>query len=177
MGVNSGSGSSSISIFGLQLFDPNLGPIQSPTPVPSISHLSSCGGSTLDLDPAPYAYLGCNFLTSVYGSLQFQSHLCLTLANVWGQLWIWIQLHMHIWVVLFDINLGCMPSLAPIPSMSHLKSWGINSGYGSSSTSIFGMRLFDLNLGSTPAAVPSMSHLSLLGVSTLDPDPYLSCTF
>ena len=49
------------SIFGLQLFDLNLGSTLSPASVPSLSHLRSCGGSTPDLDPTPDLYLGCTF--------------------------------------------------------------------------------------------------------------------
>ena len=43
--------------------------------------------------------------------------------------------------------------------------WGVNSGSGASSRSIFGLQCFDLNLGPTlvPALFTSMSHLSSLG--------------
>ena len=57
-----------------------------------------------------------------------------------------------------DPYLGCTfwgstLSLAPVPSMSHLRLWwGVNSGCRSSS--IFGLKSFYLNLGSTPSLSP-----------------------
>ena len=46
---------------------------------------------------------------------------------------------------------GSIPSLASVPSMSHLRSCG---GVNSICSSIFGLQLFDLNLGSTPYPQP-----------------------
>ena len=67
-----------------------------------------------------------------------------------------------------------IPTPAPVPSMSHLRSCG-----GVNSRSIFELQLFDLNLGSTSSLAPvtSMYHCtSCVGGSTLDldtaPDPY-----
>ena len=88
------------------------------------------GGST------PDPYLCFNFLTLIKGppQLQLWFHLCLTLGH-WGQLWIQIQLQIHIWVVHFYLNL--LPISALVPFMSHLSSLGVNSR--SSSRSIFGL--------------------------------------
>ena len=93
----------------------------------------------------------------------------------------------HIWVVLFDLNLGSTVTLAPVPFMSHLSSlwwWWVKSRSESSSRCKSGLYFFDLNLGSNLALVSSMSHLSSLwwwwGL-TLDPDPapnpFLGCTY
>ena len=55
------------------------------------------------------------------------------------QLWIWIQLHIHICIVPFDLNLweeerGLI--LAPVPFLYNLSwLWGVHSGSGSSSRS------------------------------------------
>ena len=102
------------------------------------------GGSTIDLDPAWDPYLGCTLWPEFRVHwVWLWSHLCLTLAHYGGQLQIWIQLQIYIWIVLFDLNLGSIPAPALVPSMSHLKSlwWG----------SIL-----------APALVPSLSHLSWL---------------
>ena len=75
--------------------------------------------STLVLDSAPDPYLGCTFEGQLH--LWLKSHLCLTLDHVEGQLQMWIQFQIHICVVPFQ---DCTPSLAPVPSMSHLISCG-----------------------------------------------------
>ena len=101
------------------------------------------------------------------------------------QLWILIQLQIHIWVALFDLNLGSTLALAPVSFMSHLSSLcGGQLHIWISSDPYLGCTFY-LNLGSTlvPAVVPSMSHLCWLwgGKSTPDMDPaphqYLGCNF
>ena len=65
-------------------------------------------------------------------------------VNFGGQFWIWIQLQIHVWVGLFDLNLGFSLVLAPalVPSKPHLTSLlGIKSGSRSCSRSIFGLYL------------------------------------
>ena len=78
-GVNSASRSRSI--FGLYFFYLNLESTPSLAPVSSMSHLSSSGGSTPDLDPAPDPYLGCTFDLNFGSNLSpaqgpSMSHLC-----------------------------------------------------------------------------------------------------
>ena len=63
------------------------------------------------------------------------------------QLWILIQLQIHVWVVLFDLNLQCTLNLTPVPLMSHLSSlcvW-VNSRSGSRLQIHIWVVLFDLN--------------------------------
>ena len=70
----------------------------------------SFGGSTPDLDPAPDPYLGCNFMTLIQGPplspapVPSMSHL----RSCGGQLRIWIQFQINIWVVHFDLNFHCI---------------------------------------------------------------------
>ena len=98
-----------------------------------------------------------------------------------------IQLQIHIWVVLFYLNLGS--TLALFPSMSHLSPlwwWWVHAGFSSGPISVSTQLIvwgltpapepylvctFDLHLGSAPAPVPSMSHLSSLcwGVNSRSP--------
>ena len=115
------SRSSSRSIFGLLLFDLNLGSTPSPAQVPSTSHLSSCGGS----NPAPYPYVGLPFelnLGSTPGLGPSVFHLSLLWWGVYsisgssptsvspqlieGPLQIQIQLWIHVCHVPFELNLG-----------------------------------------------------------------------
>ena len=86
-GVNSGSRSSFRSISGLYLFDLNLGfNLGWTVSLASIpiyaSPLDHCGGGhLLDLDPAPYWYLGCDFFLHyfrVYSVSGSGPILCLT---------------------------------------------------------------------------------------------------
>ena len=84
--------------------------------------------------------------------------ICVCVAQLWIQI--------HIWVVLFDLNLWS--TLNPVPSMYHLSSL-----LGESTPDLYPAPdpylgcTFDLNLGSTLALVPSVSHLSsLLGVNS-----------
>ena len=71
-----------------------------------------------------------------------------------GQLQIWIQLHIHIWVVTFDLNLGPTPSLAPVPSVSHLRTcWEVNSGSGSRSIFVLYLLRFCFISSSSPTYV------------------------
>ena len=76
-----------------------LGSIPYPAPVPSMSHLRSCGGSTPDVDPVADQYLCCTFqdCTPSLAPVPSISHL----RSCGSQLWFWIQLQIHIWVVTF----------------------------------------------------------------------------
>ena len=95
------------------------GSTPSPAPVPSMSHLTLCGGSTRDQDPAPDPYLCCTFWASPPSPapVPSMSHLTLCGGSTRDQdpapdpylcctFW------------------GSTPSPAPVPSMSHLKSCG-----------------------------------------------------
>ena len=143
------------------------------------------------MGPAPDPYLGCTFWSEFRVHSGF-SPICVLPEHIvvfrgvnYGS---WIQLQIHIWVVLFDMNLGS--TVALVPSVSLLSSlwlyvWGVrvNSGSRPGSRSIFGLYFltwiwgpFQLKLQShlcitwahfvgggftlTPALVPSLSHLS-----------------
>ena len=97
-------------------------------------------GSTTDLDPAPYPYLGCTFLTLIGSTLSLAPFpsMSLTLDHVGVTFESWSSSRSIFGLQLFYLNLGSTPSLAPVPSMSHLRScWGVNPGCRSSS--IFGL--------------------------------------
>ena len=176
-GVNSGSGSSSRSIFELYHFDLNLGSTPPPCLVPSVSHLRSCGGSTVDLDPAQDQvvtfYLNLGFTQSL-APVPSMSHLrsCEGVNSGSGSSSRSIFELYH-----FDLNLGSTPPPCLVPSVSHLRSCGGSTvDLDPTQDQVV---TFYLNLGFTQslAPVPSMSHLSSCGGSSPDPaqDPYLGC--
>ena len=181
------------SIFGLQLFDLNLGSTPYPQPyvffkIESLFH-----------NPPPDPYLCSTFwgstpsLAPVTSMSDFRS--CA------DQLWFWIQLQIHIWAVPFDLKLGSTPSLAPVQSMSKLRSRGgltpdldppldpylCSTFCGSTPSpalsmsdprSCWGPLSIQIQLkihicvvlwGSTPflAPVTSMSHLQIRGINTV----------
>ena len=75
-----------------------------------MSHLTLCGGSTRDQDPAPDPYLCCTFWASPPS--QLQSHVCLTLDLVGQSFWVPTILHyLHKWtfhpIFLFYLNIIC----------------------------------------------------------------------
>ena len=111
-GVNSRS--SSRSIFGLQLLDLNLGSTMYPALVPSMSHIKSCWG----VNSRSRSIFELYFFKLNLGSTLALAQSNLIVGKVGGQLWIWIQFQIHLWVVLFDLNLGSTPALGP--SMFHL---------------------------------------------------------
>ena len=93
----------SYGIFGLYLFDLNLGSTLSLAPVPSTSHLRSCGESTPDpvhlwLQSNPCLtldYVGGQLCIHIFVvpfeaplHLQLQSHLCLTLHHAGWSFWV-----------------------------------------------------------------------------------------
>ena len=95
------SGSISRSIFGLQLFYLNLGSTPSLSPVPSMPHLRSCGeGVSSDSWSSSRSI----FVLYLWGSTPSLAPVpsVSQLRSCGGQLCIWIQLQIHIWVVTFQ---------------------------------------------------------------------------
>ena len=80
----------------------------------------------------------------------------------WDQFWGVISRSKSIFGLKFYPNLGSTPSLAPVPLMSHLMSWGDQLQIQIQLQTNIWVVTFYLNLGSTPspAPAPSMSHHS-----------------
>ena len=79
------------------------------------------GGSTLDLDPAqdPIFVL---YLLRVHSISDLQSHLCLTLDHRWGVNSASGSSSGSIFMLHLFMDL--LHPQTPVPSMSHLRSWG-----------------------------------------------------
>ena len=108
---------------------PNLcctfwGSTPSPASVPSLFHIRLCGG----LIPSPDPYKCCTFEGQLH--LWLQSHPHLTLDHRWSTPSMAPASDPYLCYTFW----GPTPSLAPVPSMFHLRSWGwVNSIYGSRS--------------------------------------------
>ena len=103
--VNSGSGSSCRSLFGLQLFDLSLGSTPSSAPVTSMSHLRSSGGFNSGSGSSSRSIFGLQFFDLSLGSTPFLAvfpSMSYLRSCGGGQLCILIQLWIHICVVPFE---------------------------------------------------------------------------
>ena len=123
-----------------------------------MSHLGSCQGVTSGSNPSPISVqpeLIVGGQLQIWNWLPSMSHLKI----MWGG-----QLQIQLWIHICDVPsegpLHLQLQFHPCLTLDHVGE-GVNSRSGSNSRSIFGLQLFDLNLGSTPflAPVPSMSYL------------------